>query len=340
MPRFVLPSMPGSTALQPGRTPAGERVVLAENVDVILATIRQLESSNRYDIGPNKALASGAYQYIPRTWNNYGGYTEAYLAPPEVQDERARADVERFLTMYGGNVAMVPVMWYYPRAAIEPLWMDRVPEPGRWQPTHDPRVPDVVAREARRERQRHARHLRRHARDAGRAVGRVEDPDADHHRARRSRGCRCRHRRAAAAAAPTTVPPTTVRADDTVPATTVPPATVPPAPVAAIAVDPATVPATEPPTTVAPTTTIPPPRIVADEITVSEPTMELATRSVPPAHEPISDEGPARTIVFPVLGPVAYADGWMDDPRRRSAPSRGHRHHRGPDAADPRCRRR
>ena len=24
---------------------------------------------------------------------------------------------------------MVPMMWYYPRAAIEPLWMDRVPNP-------------------------------------------------------------------------------------------------------------------------------------------------------------------------------------------------------------------
>ena len=129
VPRFVVPRIPGSTSLQPGRTPAGERVVLAENVDVILATIRQLESSGRYDIGPNRALASGAYQYIPGTWNNYGGYPEAYLAPPEVQDERARIDVERILSMYGGNVSMVPVMWYYPRAAVEPLWMDRVPNP-------------------------------------------------------------------------------------------------------------------------------------------------------------------------------------------------------------------
>ncbi len=103
--------------------------MLVDDVEVILATIRQLESGGRYDIGPNRANASGAYQFIPSTWNHYGGYAEAYLAPPEVQDERARADVLRFLSMYGGDVSMVPVMWYYPRAALDPSWMDRVPNP-------------------------------------------------------------------------------------------------------------------------------------------------------------------------------------------------------------------
>ncbi len=302
--------------------------MLAENVDVILATIRQLESSNRYDIGPNKALASGAYQYIPRTWNNYGGYAEAYLAPPEVQDERARADVERFLTMYGGNVAMVPVMWYYPRAAIEPLWMDRVPNPGGgnrltireyqtlWLEKLNanasamlgtfvatPETPAALSVVSAIPTPTTTVPVDPAAADAATAAPAAAAPTT---------------------VAPTTVPPTTVPAT-TVPATTVPPATVPPAPVAAIAVDPATVPATEPPTTVAPTTTIPPPRIVSDEITVSEPTMELATRSVPPAHEPTGNEGPARTIVFPVLGPVAYADGWMD------SRDGGRRRHEGTD---------
>ncbi len=326
VPRFVLPSIPGSSALQPGRTPAGERVVLAENVDVILATIRQLESSNRYDIGPNKAQASGAYQYIPRTWNNYGGYAEAYLAPPEVQDERARSDVERFLTMYGGNVAMVPVMWYYPRAAVEPLWMDRVPNPAGgnrltirqyqtlWLEKLDANASTLLGTYVATPEAPAALSVVSEIPTPTTTVP-VDPAAAD-----------------AAAAAPTTVAPTTVRQPvppTTVPPTTVPPttvpATVPPTPVAAIPGAPATDPATETSTTVAPTTTIPVPRIVSDEITVSEPTMELATRSVPPGYESTGNEGPARTIVFPVLGPVAYADGWMD------SRDGGRRRHEGTD---------
>ncbi len=352
VPRFVLPSIPGSTSLQPGRTPAGERVVLAENVDVILATIRQLESSNRYDIGPNKALASGAYQYIPRTWNNYAGYPEAYLAPPEVQDERARGDVERILSMYGGNVAMVPVMWYYPRAAVEPLWMDRVPNPAggnrltireyqtMWLEKLDANASALL----------------------GTYVATPESPAALSVVSKVPTPTTTVPAEAAAADAaivptdtvtPTTVPPTTV-APTTVPPTTVPPTTVAPAIVPPTTVPPTTVaPAIVPPTTVAPapapeaaapaapavligppaptttvpapTTTVPVPRIVADEITVSESTMELATRSVPPAYEPTADAGSARSIVFPVLGPVAYADGWMD------SRDGGRRRHEGTD---------
>ena len=312
VPRFVLPSVPGSSALQPGRAPAGERVVVAENVDVILATIRQLESSNRYDIGPNKALASGAYQYIPRTWNNYGGYAEAYLAPPEVQDERARADVERFLTMYGGNVAMVPVMWYYPRAAIEPLWMDRVPNPAGGN--------RLTIREYQ------TLWLEKLSANASAMLGTYVDTPASP--AALSVVSKVPTPTTtvpvdpaatgdAATAAATTAPR---RPPTTVAPTTVPPTTVPPTTVAATPGTPATDPATE-----TPTTTIPVPRIVSDEITVSEPTMELATRSVPPEYEPTPDTGPARTIVFPVLGPVAYANGWMD------SRDGGRRRHEGTD---------
>ncbi len=83
--------------------------------------------------------------------------------------------------------------------------------------------------------------------------------------------------------------------------------------------------AESPEATTTTSTTVPPPRIVADEITVSESTMELATRSVPPAYEPTPDAGSARTIVFPVLGPVAYADGWMD------SRDGGRRRHEGTD---------
>jgi hypothetical protein len=95
----------------------------------ILATIRYLESRGNYTAPPNKGGASGAYQFITSTWNNYGGYRDAYLAPPEIQDERAAADVNRFLAQWNNDVSMIPVLWYYPKASRDITLMDIVPVP-------------------------------------------------------------------------------------------------------------------------------------------------------------------------------------------------------------------
>jgi murein DD-endopeptidase MepM/ murein hydrolase activator NlpD len=121
----------GHTSMTPieGRTAIPGRLTAESDVDVIMATIRRMESGGRYDIKPNKAGASGAYQYIKSTWNNFGGYPEAYFAPPDVQDQRARMDVERLLWAFHGDVSIIPVMWYYPLASRDVTWMDRVPNP-------------------------------------------------------------------------------------------------------------------------------------------------------------------------------------------------------------------
>ena len=95
----------------------------------ILRTIRLMESSERYGLPPNRGNASGAYQYIASTWNNYEGYPHAYLAPPEVQDERAFLDVQAILEQWKGDVSMVPVIWYFPRSARIPELLDEVPLP-------------------------------------------------------------------------------------------------------------------------------------------------------------------------------------------------------------------
>jgi hypothetical protein len=95
----------------------------------ILATIRYLESRGNYTLAPNKGNASGAYQFIGSTWDNHAGYPHASLAPPEVQDSRAAFDVTRFLAQWNNDVSMIPVMWYYPRAARDPALMDIVPVP-------------------------------------------------------------------------------------------------------------------------------------------------------------------------------------------------------------------
>ncbi|MEJ7799206.1 MAG: hypothetical protein WKF60_01725 [Ilumatobacter sp.] len=109
--------------------PAPLGVPIPKDIGYILLTIRTLESGGRYGIGPNKGNASGAYQYIASTWNNYAGYPQAYLAPPEVQDQRALSDVRSILSSWRGDASMVPVIWYYPKAAGDPELMDQVPLP-------------------------------------------------------------------------------------------------------------------------------------------------------------------------------------------------------------------
>ena len=105
-------------------TPEGTGAV---SIELVLATIRQRESGGDYQARARKGTASGAYQFIDDTWNNYGGYPSAWMAPPAVQDERARLLVEPILRKWG--LSGVPVAWYYPAALGNPALMDRVPHP-------------------------------------------------------------------------------------------------------------------------------------------------------------------------------------------------------------------
>jgi hypothetical protein len=107
----------------------GTTAAACGELSVILDTIRTIESGGDYMAPKNRGGASGAYQYIDSTWADYEGYESAYLAPPEIQDARAAADVQAILTRYG-DVAFVPVIWYWPRAATDPDQLDIVPMPG------------------------------------------------------------------------------------------------------------------------------------------------------------------------------------------------------------------
>lgn len=80
-------------------------------IDRFMAGLRQVESGNRYHIGPNGSGASGAYQFIDGTWGNYKGYRSAYLAPKAVQDARAR----QLISQYHGEYKrwdLVAVAWH------------------------------------------------------------------------------------------------------------------------------------------------------------------------------------------------------------------------------------
>lgn len=116
------------------RTPAQ---TTTPQISAILATIKQLESGD-YAHPPNAGGASGAYQYIQSTWTaqanaaGYGSYANepAYLAPPAVQDAVAAHNVQDILAGTGGNVADVPLAWYYPASIANPGLLDIVPYPG------------------------------------------------------------------------------------------------------------------------------------------------------------------------------------------------------------------
>ena len=118
------PTDPTTTSVAPDDAPEGTGTV---SIDLVLLTIRTRESGGDYTAKARKGTASGAYQFIDETWGRYGGYTSAWLAPPAVQDERARLIAEPMLRRWG--LAGVPVGWYYPLALTRPEWMDRVPNP-------------------------------------------------------------------------------------------------------------------------------------------------------------------------------------------------------------------
>lgn len=82
--------------------------------------IRAKESSGNYQAVNPHSTASGAYQYTDSTWNGYGGYAKAALAPAAVQDAKFRQDVAARLAAYGGDPYKAIVAHYLPALANQP----------------------------------------------------------------------------------------------------------------------------------------------------------------------------------------------------------------------------
>lgn len=99
-------------------------------IAVVLETIRTLESGGNYQARAAGSTASGAYQFLDSTWNDYGGYGRAADAPAAVQDAKATDHVTGILDANDQDVTTVPVVWYVGHVPTpgSPEW-DTVPYP-------------------------------------------------------------------------------------------------------------------------------------------------------------------------------------------------------------------
>lgn len=101
---------------------------MAVTAEQLWAAIKRVESAGNYQAHSKTSTASGVGQWVDGTWNHYGGYAHAYLAPPEVQEARGLHDVMDKLHAYGGDARKAAMSWFLPSAVTNPAIASVVPK--------------------------------------------------------------------------------------------------------------------------------------------------------------------------------------------------------------------
>ncbi|CAF1437194.1 unnamed protein product [Adineta ricciae] len=82
------------------------------SVNKFLSAIRSKESSNNYQAQNSRSSASGAYQFIDKTWKNLGGSTiHAKDATVDEQDRIAENYAKHLLKKYGNDYHKAARAW-------------------------------------------------------------------------------------------------------------------------------------------------------------------------------------------------------------------------------------
>jgi hypothetical protein len=71
-----------------------------EKIEILMYSMKQVESHGRYKAKSKWSDACGAYQYMPISWDNYKGFKNACLAPEWAQDSRMRSEINYLWNKY------------------------------------------------------------------------------------------------------------------------------------------------------------------------------------------------------------------------------------------------
>ena len=93
-----------------------------EKIEILMYSIKQVESHGRYKAKSKWSQACGAYQYMPITWNNYKGFKNACLAPEWAQDSRMRGEVNYLWKRYGDWDKVIAAHYMPAYAGNKKLW--------------------------------------------------------------------------------------------------------------------------------------------------------------------------------------------------------------------------
>ena len=115
-----------------------------EGIEAFMWGLRQQESEQNYQARSRVTTASGAYQYLDKTWGNHGGYARAWQAPPATQDARARQDLAAAYRKYGNWEQVAAAHFAGPSWAADRSMWNRQPGTHGTNPTVNEYVAGVM----------------------------------------------------------------------------------------------------------------------------------------------------------------------------------------------------